>query len=310
MPEIDSSIRRHWERLGGKRIPVAELTPDQLRASLAAFVSALEGPEYVQPAMARVDSNAVTTRRGDVPTRVYVPKQQRPGTLVYFHGGGFVGGDLDTHDRAVRFIASTLRIRVVAVDYPRAPEVQFPELVDVCFDGLRQIAKVDPSGPTVLAGDSAGGYLAAALAPCARDAGIAISAQLLFYPVLDFSNSLPAVTEHATALTLHAEDLAAYRQMFLGDDPGMIQRAGLLDGSNLEGLPPTVIATAEFDPLRDDGAVYAGQLALAQVPVVFQPHADLVHGWLEWSEISASARRARLEAVRALADILASAWEV
>lgn len=311
MPEIDSSIRRRWEKAGGSRIPVSELSPEALRTDLKNFVLSLEGDGYSPLAMDRVESSRVQTRSGTVPVRIYVPAGRLPGTIAYFHGGGWVAGDLDTHDKTCRFIAEVTHTRVVSADYPRAPETRYPALVDTCFDVLRSVAERGPEpDPLLVAGDSAGGHIAALLAQRACETGLQLAGQLLFYPALDLTHALPAMTEHATSLVLYAQDVIAYRGMLLGDDrPETIAEASPIHRDGFHGLPPAVIATAEFDPLRDDGAAYAGLLARDQVPVWFQPHADLIHGWLEWTEVSQSARRARLQAVEAASGLLAQKRE-
>jgi len=304
MNSIDPSITSWWSQREHVRIAAAELSVAEIRESLREMIGALEGPSYVATAIPEVREVDVATVAGQVPVRCYRPRLARQKAVINFHGGGFVAGDIDTHDKTCRAMADVCRSSVLSVGYPLSPEVGYPVMVDACYDVLQWAIEQWGSRNVLVAGDSAGGYLAAAVTRRATAAGHMLAGQLLVYPVLDFTSSLPATREHATSIALHQEDVITYGRLFLGsNDPVRKREASLLSG-DLRGLPPTVIATAEYDPLRDDGATYAALLAQHQVPIVFQPNLDLIHGWLDWTEVSDRAKRARLLAFRAASELL------
>ncbi|WP_200938948.1 alpha/beta hydrolase fold domain-containing protein [Modestobacter sp. Leaf380] len=272
------------------------------------------GEGYRPEPVADVEDRTIEGPAGDLAVRVYrsglgrvqggrTPGAARP-VVVWLHGGGWAVGDLDTHDPVCRAVANRLGATVVAVDYRLAPEHPHPAPLEDAMAALRWAARRWPTAPLVVAGDSAGAALAAGCAIRARDEdGPVLAAQLLAYPCLDPSQSMPSVAENGTDLFLEASDMATFYDWYV---PGDLARDPLVAplGSDLTGLPPAVVATAEFDPLRDEGDTYAVELAAAGVPVVHLPGPGLVHGYFGLTEVAPSAAVRRAEVLDVLADLL------
>ncbi|MHC8409096.1 alpha/beta hydrolase [Pseudomonas sp. Hz4] len=223
-----------------------------------------------------------------VPVRSYQPPVS-PLTsgcpcIVYLHGGGWVVGDLDSHDFICAELASTLGVLVIAVDYRLAPEHPFPAAFEDCLGVWRALR----SGPlrlnpdrTLVAGDSAGGNLAAALCLALRDAGEPLpAAQVLIYPGLGGDQRLPSRSECIDAPLLSSSDLECYHALYLRGTRRPVAYAMPLLAEDLSGLPPALIAVAQFDPLRDDGVLYAERLNAAGVAATLYYGEGLVHGCL------------------------------
>ncbi|MEF9672318.1 alpha/beta hydrolase [Pseudomonas sp. PCH446] len=227
---------------------------------------------------------------GQVPVRQYRPTSATPADgwpcVVYLHGGGWVVGDLDSHDFITAELASLLNAVVIAVDYRLAPEHPFPAAFDDClavWRGLQASAatwQLDPQRMAV-AGDSAGGNLAAAVCLALRDAGQAQPRlQALIYPGLGGDDRLPSRTECADAPLLSTSDVHCYHALYLPGPAKPSAYAMPLQATDLRGLAPAFIAVAQFDPLRDDGVQYSERLQAAGVGVDFHPGHGLVHGCL------------------------------
>lgn len=230
-----------------------------------------------------IDGGAVPA----IPVRCYTPlgvgKEWLPG-LVFFHGGGLVAGDLDTHDALCRTLAGEGRCRVIAVGYRLAPEHPFPAAVEDAAAAVLAVAEdaarwaIDPARLAV-GGDSAGGTLAVLAATAARDTGRpALRFQLLLCPVLDIAGRSPSRLRFGQGFMLDeavlTRDLADYLPASIGaEDP----RVSPLRAADLGGLPPTLLHTAEFDPLRDEGEAYAERLTAAGVPVRQTCHPGMIH---------------------------------
>jgi len=237
--------------------------------------------------------------------------------VVFFHGGGWVAGDLETHDRQARLLAIETGAVVVSVDYRRPPETRFPGAFEDAFAAVRDvIARIAEFGGDTarvgVAGDSAGGNLAAAAAIACRDARIDLAAQLLVYPVTDVAGSFADAKENARFAS-RAENAEGYfltratMQWFAGHylgDPaeGADWRVSPLRATRHAGLAPAVVCTAWFDPLRDEGKAYADALRAAGVPTKYHHGAGLIHGYFGLGEASEAAR---LEAQRVRADFRA-----
>jgi acetyl esterase len=223
-----------------------------------------------------------------VPVRSYQPPVSPPTggapCIVYLHGGGWVVGDLDSHDFICAELASTLGVLVIAVDYRLAPEHPFPAAFDDCLRVWRALRtgpfQLDPKR-TLVAGDSAGGNLAAALCLALRDAGEPLpAAQVLIYPGLGGDNQLPSRSECIDAPLLASSDVDCYHALYLRGTRQPGAYAMPLLAEDFGGLPPALIAVAQFDPLRDDGVLYAEQLRAAGVPTALYYGEGLVHGCL------------------------------
>jgi acetyl esterase len=228
--------------------------------------------------------------------------------LVYFHGGGWTIGDLDSHDRTCRRLAQVGDVAVLAVDYRRAPEHPWPAAVDDAVNAVRwarrELASIAGTGAIGVAGDSAGGNLAALCCLRLRDHGEPQPAlQVLMYPNTDLTFSQPSVTENATGWGLDADDARWFAEQWV-PDPALRghPRVSPLAEPDVAGLAPAVVVTAEHDPLRDEGNAYAAALAAAAVRVTHRVEAGQVHGFLGLDLFSPAAAEATL---RIGADIVA-----
>lgn len=230
---------------------------------------------------------------GGVACRIYLPEGARDGvSVIYYHGGGFVVGGLDSHDAICAELSHGAGVRLIAVDYRLSPEHKHP----AAFNDALAVAAAVP-GVKVLAGDSAGGNLAAAVA--AHIHGIA--AQVLIYPGLGGDMSLPSYSRHANAPMLTRADVEFYAQVrFDGPQPAINPTAAPLSAEDFTGLPPTAIFIAECDPLASDGVEYAARLAEAGVPVALTEEPGMVHGYLRARHMVAGARDSFARIVAAL----------
>ncbi|MEU8123028.1 alpha/beta hydrolase [Spirillospora sp. NPDC049024] len=304
---LPPDVRRLVDRFAGEP-PFTELGPDGARAAYAARIRDLFGePDPAAPGLDRED-----TVLDGVPVRVYRPSASTgpaPG-IVFFHGGGWVIGDLDTHDAHARAIAAGLGAVVVSADYRLAPEHPYPAALEDCWAVTRRVAG-DPAafgidaGRLGVAGDSAGGNLAAAVALAARDAGVRLRAQLLVYPVTDPTMSRASYAEFAEGHYLTADAMRWFIDAYLPDPATRtLPGAGPLHAPDLAGLAPALVVTAEYDPLRDEGAEYAERLRAAGVAVREIAVPATVHGFLEFVEVVPEARGARDEIIRDLGRLL------
>ncbi|MFE4258356.1 alpha/beta hydrolase [Streptomyces sp. NPDC056883] len=261
-----------------------------------------------------VADDTVPGPAGPVPVRVYRPAgdgasvEGAAATVVFFHGGGWIVGDLDTHDHVARRLCHDLGSVVVAVHYRRLPEHAFPAAFEDCLAAAWWTADhIDRYGGRrdrlALAGDSAGAALAASVALAFRDAGEPLAAQFLAYPATDRSSrDYPSHTENAEGYLLTLQDLRDLTTILLGGDASVATdvRASPLHAVSHEGLAPAVIATAAYDPLRDEGLAYARALQDAGVDVFVRTYGGLVHGFLNMFAVSEGAEAAVTELVREL----------
>jgi acetyl esterase len=286
--------------------PTSQLTPQAAREGYRALPPLLGPP----PDVGAVRDRAIEGPGGPLPIRVYTPKNagaQQP-VLLYMHGGGWVIGDLDTHDRECRILCNDTPCVVVALDYRLAPEHPYPAAVDDAWAALEWIARnateigADPQRIAV-GGDSAGGNLAAILALRARDRKQpALRAQLLVYPsVAGELLAYPSHQENATAPFLPLDSMRYFRRHYLGavektDDPEV---APILAASHRD-LPPALIITAEFDPLRDEGRAYAQKLEADGVEVQLIEYAGMPHMFYQLSPVLEEGKAALRESAAAL----------
>jgi acetyl esterase len=225
---------------------------------------------------------------GDIPIRLYAPSSEpTQPAVVYFHGGGFVFGNLETHDTICRALAHESGATVLSIDYRLSPEHRFPVAVDESIAATRWIAEnatslgIDEHRISV-AGDSAGGTLAAVVALHARTDGPRIAAQILFYPVTDLSSlSTESYLSLAEGYGLTRAAMQWFRDQYLvSPEQSRHADASPLLAPNLAHLPPTLIVTAEFDPLRDEGEAYAHHLQQAGVTVTLTRYPGMIHGFI------------------------------
>jgi acetyl esterase len=241
---------------------------------------------------------------GPIPLRVYRPAGVAPGValpaLVYYHGGGWVIGDLDTHDVQCRQTAAEAGIVVVAVDYRLAPEHKFPAAIDDAWAATRWVVAhgselaID-SRRIAVGGDSAGGNLAAVVALMARDAGNApaITLQVLTYPVTDLSSESKSYGDFADGYMLTRDSMRWFKNHYLKSSSDADDwRASPLRAASLAGLPPALIITAGFDPLRDEGAAYAARMTEAGGSVDYVCYGGMVHGFMPMGKLIDTGNRA------------------
>jgi acetyl esterase len=291
------------------------MTPQSARDALRALAASRAA--VPPPPVASAIDTEVKGATGKLAARVYRVSDKQSPTVVFFHGGGWVAGDLETHDRQARLLAIETGAVVVSVDYRRPPETRFPGAFEDGFAALRDVIAriVEFGGDSTrvgVAGDSAGANLAATVAIACRDAGFELAAQLLVYPVTDVTGAYADATEN-TRYPSRAENAEGYflsravMQWFAGhylEDAkhGTDWRVSPLRAKSLAGLAPAVVCTAWFDPLRDEGKAYADALAAAGVATKYHDGLGLIHGYFGLGEAS---QTARLEAQRARADFKA-----
>jgi acetyl esterase len=308
---LDPQARAVLDALASVPLPdIWQTTPAEFRA----LTSRLRAPAPEIP-VGRVENRAVPGPGGPLPLRLYWPREAPAGplpALVYFHGGGWVIGDLESHDGTCRELANGARCLVASVDYRLAPEARFPAAADDCSAATRWLAAnaaalgVDPARIAV-GGDSAGGNLAAVVALRARDAGgPALVHQLLVYPVTDCAFDTASYRENAEGYFLTREMMRWFWQQYLekpehGADPS----ASPLRAPTLAGVAPATVLTAEYDPLRDEGEAYARRLAQAGVPVSLTRYDGMFHGFFGMGAAIERARDAVAQAAAALAGAFA-----
>lgn len=256
-----------------------------------------------------------------IPIRVYWPDDEpsdrgaHPVTM-FFHGGGFAVGDLDTHDAIAREHAVGGRTVVVSVDYRLAPEHPYPAAVEDAWAATRWVAENAgefgaDAARLAVAGDSAGGNLSAVVALLARDAqrsgdGPAVAFQLLWYPATTWDTSLPSFTENAVAPVLDHQAIGEFTRWYAGhvDQTDLPSTLAPARAADLSGLPPAYVAVAGHDPLRDDGVHYAQLLSAAGVDVELHNAETLVHGYLGYSGVVPAATEATARGLAALRSAL------
>ena len=261
------------------------------------------------PEMASVESRDIDGPASKIPLRIYTPKggaARKPG-IVFFHGGGFVLCSLDTHDATCRQLAQGTDSVVVSVDYRLAPEAKFPAAPEDCYaatqwTALQARALGIDAGRIAVAGDSAGGNLAAVVALMCRDRGGHLPIhQLLIYPVTDFCFETASYSANGEGYFLSTDMMRWFWHHYLETDAdGAHPHASPLRAPNLAGLPPATVLTAEYDPLRDEGRAYAQRLAAAGVPTQYTNYDGVFHGFFGMTEQLPRARQAIDEACAAL----------
>ena len=280
------------------------LTPAEARAYYLAG-RPVTHPE--PPELAAVRDVAIPAPHGAIPARLYEPKKLRTANglasgLVFFHGGGWVIGDLDSHDVVCRQLAHEGESIVISVDYRLAPEHKFPAAVEDAITATQWVATnaadlgIDAARLCV-GGDSAGGNLAAVVAIAARDGnGPALSGQVLIYPATDFAMTHPSHSEPQTSILLTHSVIRWFRDHYLTGAADVHDwRASPVRAKTLIGLPPAYVLTAGADPLRDEGDEYAQRLKEAGVPVTYRHFAGQFHGFFTMGKLLQQANIAATE---------------
>jgi acetyl esterase len=308
----DAHVLVGLARIAGDTTLAAGMSVGKARAATRRRSAAAASRSPIR--MGRVEEIEVAGVASTLAARHYVPEGLGDDAplLVFFHGGGWVLGDLDTHDGVCRLLAAEAGVAVLSVAYRLAPENPFPAAVEDAFAALRWAAAnaaalgADPAR-IAIGGDSAGGNLAAAASILARDAGVPMPAmQLLLYPATDAVGGQRSRELFAEGFLLTHADIDVCESHYLPRqsdrrDP----RVSVLRAPDLSGLPPAYVATAGFDPLRDEGEAYALRMREAGVPVVLRRHRNLIHAFASQTAISAAAAAATKEAAGALRGGLA-----
>ena len=262
----------------------------------------------------KVEDRKIPGPGGDIPVRIYTPVAAGSGALpvlVYFHGGGWVIGDLETHDALCRSFANEAGCKVVAIDYRLAPEHRFPAAADDCFAAVKWIEAnaseigVDANRIAV-GGDSAGGNLAAVVSQLALAAkGPRIAFQLLIYPVTDTNTDTGSYRDNASGYFLERDSMVWFFDHYLGGADRNDPRIAPLKATSLAGLPRAYVVTAGFDPLRDEGRAYAEALKAAGVATEHVNYEGMIHGFFNLQAAFDVARGAVKAASKALKEALA-----
>jgi acetyl esterase len=305
-PEIQALLER---AAASGRPPLHRQSVAQARAFHNQDAAALNGPAA---AVASVTDRVVPGPAGELGVRVYIPKGSPPFPIVvWFHGGGWVVGTLDTYDPLCRALAAATPAVVVSVDYRLAPEHRWPAAVEDAYAATlwasRNAAELGGAQHRLaVAGDSAGGNLAAVVALGARDrGGPAVAFQLLVYPVLDVAGDTGSWREFADGFQLTAAGMRWYWDHYLGGADGSAPDASPARAAFLGGLPPALVVGASHDILRDEGEAYAARLADAGVAATAIRVPGVVHGFFRWRSVTPAADEALQQAATALGDALA-----
>jgi acetyl esterase len=301
-PQVEALRQR---RLAAGVRPVHELTVAEARAAeLADLCVAASEP------VAEVSDFVLTGPAGPIAARMYRPYTHRPlPVLAYFFGGGWVLGSLETGDPVCRRLANAADCAVVSIAYRRAPEHPFPAAVEDCYAAACWLAENGDGQGLAVGGASSGGNLAAAVAMLARDRdGPSLAFQLLVYPPVDHRAATPSRREPVERPFFGPEDLAWCWSHYLADPPdGESPSASPLRANDLGGLPPALVITAEVDPLRDEGELYAARLRSAGVPAELVRFDGVMHGFFSLADELDAAVEAQELAAAALRQAFADA---
>ena len=267
------------------------------------------------PAVARVEDHRAAGAAGTVRVRLTAPEGVGPlPVLVYFHGGGWSVGSIASHDHLCRAVARASGVAVVSVEYRLAPENPFPAAVDDAEAATAWVAGNAPAlgldpGRLAVGGDSAGGTLAAVVARRARDRGAPkVAFQLLLYPATDANLDTPSYLENARGYLLTRDAMAWYWDQYVPEPARRLDPdAAPLRARDLAGLPPALVITAGYDPLRDEGEAYARRLDAAGVPVTLSRYPGMIHGFLRRHALFDQGKAALVEVADALRHALGPA---
>jgi acetyl esterase len=294
--------------------PRGTLVPFSIEAKRGSYRAALYRSGEPEPVASSAD-RIVPSPAAEIPVRIYHPRLNRSSSLpaiVYMHGGGFISGNLETHDAVCRMLSNHVPAVVVAVDYRLAPENPYPAALDDCYAVLQWVhenatsIKADPKRIAV-AGDSAGGNLAAVTALLARDerGGPPLRAQVLIYPMLDATLTSPSLVENAFIPPFTLVDCVYSWQLYVPKAVNRLDPEVSPLYTPLAGLPPALILTGTLDILSDEGARYAEYLRCSGVHAEHESFAGMIHGFFLWGGVVAAARVAMNRVVQFLQHQLA-----
>jgi acetyl esterase len=302
---LDPQAQAFLEQLAASGAPpLHELSVAEARQIIVTLFGTTDNPEPV----GAVQDRTIAGAAGEMPARIYTPPGRGPfPVLVYFHGGGWVIGNLEAYDPTCRALTNAAGCIVVAMEYRLAPEHKFPAAPEDCYAALQWVAAHaaaiggDPAR-LAIGGDSAGGNLTAVVAQMVRDrGGPKLVYQLLVYPVTDYNFDTVSYKENADGYLLTRDAMVWFWNHYLrsvADGSNLL--ASPLQAQNLRGLPPALILTAEFDPLRDEGEAYAARLREAGVPVTLKRYHGMIHGFFSLGAVFDQGKQAMAEAAAEL----------
>lgn len=315
---LDPQAKALLERMAkANRPPMHTLSPEQARAEYRGSRRALS-PD--PPNVASIENHTIVGPHGPIGLRSYRPLGTEDSeilpALVYFHGGGFTIGDLDTHDVVCRSLANGARCAVISIDYRLAPENKFPKAIDDAITAVRWVAEnararhIDPD-KIAIGGDSAGGNLSAVTAIVARDAGNPkIRFQILIYPGTHAPHHTRSAERNGQGYSFTRELLDYFRQNYVRSPEDYSDwRCSPLLAPDLSRLPPALIITAGYDPLLDDGKAYAEKLQAAGVPVTYACYEGMIHGFITMGKVLDAANTAIQQCATALRQAFADQSE-
>jgi len=306
---LDPQVKKILEEAAALKLPAyQDLSPAEARKQIRSLTPPVDPLLTVK----RVEDRSIPGPQGEIPIRLYYPAGDQPfAVLVYFHGGGWVIGDLDTHHGICHALAKTNGCLVVSVDYRLAPEYRHPAAVEDAYAATNWIAEnsdIIQADPNRLAvgGDSAGGHLAAVVALMARDRkGPRIDLQVLIYPITDCNFDTPSYIKNKEGYLLTRDLMKWFWSRYLkteevADHPYVSP----LRAADFGNLPPAFVLTAEYDPLRDEGEAYGKRMQAAGVKVALSRYDGMIHGFLRMSARLDKAKAAFDEIADVLRDVL------
>lgn len=297
---LDSEVQRWLQQLATAQLPPVETLPvDEARRQMREATEPLETGEMVH----RMEDRVVSGPLGPIPVRVYDPgvPGQHP-VLVYFHGGGWVLGSIETHDCLCRCLANAAGVKVISVEYRLAPEHRYPAAAEDAYAAVCAVAADGPSfgidpARIVVGGDSAGGNLAAVVALMARDRrGPSLRGQVLIYPVLDYDFDTNSYLQYIDGYFLTRDAMMWFWDQYVPEAERRNEPyAAPLRAKDVSQLPPALIVAAECDPLRDEAAAYARRLRAAGNQVTYLCYPGMIHGFVRRLKFWKAGREALAE---------------
>jgi acetyl esterase len=287
--EMDPGIQKVLDGMNALALegpPAHEVPIEQARAGHEQETELLGGPG---DEVGEVRDVEIVGAGGPIRVRIYVPLEPTGGVISYFHGGGWVVGSIESFDTACRGLANASGAIVGSVGYRLAPEHPFPAALEDCVAATKGLAELYPDEPLAVGGDSAGGNLAIGVARRLRDQ---VRAQFLIYPVTDAGLNTPSMRDFKDRYGLTAAGLQRFWNIYLDGADGFQPDASPLRADDLAGLPPTLVLTAEFDVLRDEGEAFVGKLREAGVDVTHRRYDGVIHGFWRWMKATPRTREA------------------
>ena len=287
---LDPQVKGFLEQMAEASLgapTISSFSPSEYRAISNRNMGTGSKPEEVS----RIQEVQIPVEDGEIMARIYTPEGNGPyPVFLFFHGGGWVIGSVDTHDGMARMIANASGAIVVSVDYRLAPEHKFPVATEDCYHALLWVEKhIEEHGGMrdclIVGGDSAGGNLAAVVTLMAKErSGPKMAGQVLIYPDTSFTVSTPSMKENAEGYFLTKDMMNWFAYQYLRDEDRTSPYASPLSAGDLSALPKALVLTAEYDPLRDEGRMYADALAAAGVSVQYKEYKGMIHGFVSMAD--------------------------